>query len=433
MKEYSSESDLFHLGYAEFKIHKDENGEITSFNLKEGNKVFRDLAGIGNLENGSQIPFNKDSWTLRIVEYCIAAESDDNGIIENFVSTKKWSITQIIKSGDSDYRAVYMDITNFYESLSEYEIQKDSYKFFLDNIQGLAFQVLSGGGRMNTFQLGAYEKLTGYNIDKFRTIESFFSLIYPDDLERVKNYNSELYKRKNRVSEIEYRILTKAGQVKWLRSYDQNIVDPKGVNLVQGIMFDVTTQKEQEIKLLDAYSIIKEQNAKLDDLSKKDSLTELFNRRALVQLIEDEITRYNRLNTGFSIIMIDLDYFKNINDRYGHNVGDQVLINVSRTFRLNLRRLDKSGRWGGEEFLILLPGIGPDGAWKTAEKLRKAVKMIEIPHGDDIVGVTFSAGVVTYEGDESFEHLVDRADMGLYSAKEAGRDRVLSGPSNTGK
>jgi diguanylate cyclase (GGDEF)-like protein len=140
--------------------------------------------------------------------------------------------------------------------------------------------------------------------------------------------------------------------------------------------------------------------------------------------MEIEHEKNNRYESKSSLIMLDLDYFKTINDTYGHDVGDVVLIDVVKRVGACLRKSDSFGRIGGEEFMILLPHTEIEGAVDIAERIRSSVS----EHSFDPVGVvTVSMGVVQYRVDESMESFVKRVDIALYQAKELGRNRIEIG------
>ncbi|HSQ42862.1 MAG TPA: diguanylate cyclase [Fibrobacteraceae bacterium] len=152
-----------------------------------------------------------------------------------------------------------------------------------------------------------------------------------------------------------------------------------------------------------------------------DKLTELANRRQLEQRGESETARSSRYGTPLSLLLLDLDFFKQINDREGHHMGDQVLIEVAKVLRRHVRAMDIPGRWGGEEFLVLLPNTAGEQALQVAEKLRKAIAEHRYP---SVNPVSASIGVANLQAGESLEALLGRADSALYDAKEGGRNQV---------
>ncbi|MCH8498277.1 MAG: diguanylate cyclase [Marinobacter sp.] len=183
---------------------------------------------------------------------------------------------------------------------------------------------------------------------------------------------------------------------------------------------DVTTVKV--VAGLLANSLIRKEL--LDELTYEanhDRLTGLFNRHKIDASLQQEIARSDRYTGLFSIILFDADHFKQVNDNFGHNSGDEVLKSIARIARTQVRKSDIVGRWGGEEFLIVLPETDQDGAAKVADNIRIAVAQHDfgLPRR-----ITVSSGVACYQGAEAAEELLQRADNALYRAKEKGRNRV---------
>jgi diguanylate cyclase (GGDEF)-like protein len=152
-----------------------------------------------------------------------------------------------------------------------------------------------------------------------------------------------------------------------------------------------------------------------------DALTELFNRRHIMLRFEEEFEKFKRLKKNVSCLMIDVDNFKDINDSYGHQIGDQVLKAISARMRDSVRAYDILGRYGGEEFLVILPDTGLEDARGLAERIRTSVKDMLIGNA----AVTLSLGVVcSQESDMSVDDVIRRADENLYKAKKSGKDRT---------
>jgi len=158
-------------------------------------------------------------------------------------------------------------------------------------------------------------------------------------------------------------------------------------------------------------------------LSEEDYLTKLYNRRIINEIIEKEIIRSSRYNSAFAIILMDIDDFKIINDTFGHNTGDKVLVQFSNTLKQTIRDADIAGRWGGEEFLVVCPETNLDGAISLAEKLRANIENSEFKNAGH---VTASFGVSGIRHGDNVKSLINRADKSLYSAKEAGKNTVVA-------
>ena len=165
----------------------------------------------------------------------------------------------------------------------------------------------------------------------------------------------------------------------------------------------------------------------VQQLSIIDGLTEVYLRRYLMERLEEEVDRAGRLGLTFSISMIDIDHFKDCNDKYGHLVGDVVLKKVSEKLKNSVREVDMVGRYGGEEFCIIFPETPKELALTVAERLRMAVASREIKAFDESIGITISLGVATYPEDgKDVNTMIERADTALYRAKRKGRNAVCS-------
>jgi diguanylate cyclase (GGDEF)-like protein len=165
----------------------------------------------------------------------------------------------------------------------------------------------------------------------------------------------------------------------------------------------------------------------LQKLAANDPLTSLYNRRFGMVRLTEEFSRSVRNNLPLGIIMFDIDHFKSVNDTYGHTVGDRALVNISKISRMAIREGDFLIRFGGEEFLVILPGASKEDTQFVAERLRHMVEDSSIKHGDQQIRITISAGYSSYpENDVKDENaLVTIADKALYTAKESGRNKVV--------
>ncbi len=157
-----------------------------------------------------------------------------------------------------------------------------------------------------------------------------------------------------------------------------------------------------------------------------DPLTGLPNRRAFNERLEERMSAWNRRQEPFSLLMLDVDYFKKLNDEHGHLAGDQVLSVVGRTIRAAVRREDAVARYGGEEFAVLLPNTTIEQAAIVAEKIRQTVASAVVDHNDQKFAVTISGGLATIAPGDASHSLIHHADVALYAAKEAGRNRVCA-------
>ena len=178
---------------------------------------------------------------------------------------------------------------------------------------------------------------------------------------------------------------------------------------------------EYQKELIEVNRILENKNREYETMATTDSLTGLYNRYKFSELYLSAYKVMLQRHNAMSVILLDIDYFKKVNDTYGHNIGDQVLIQISHTLLRILRNVDIVCRWGGEEFIILLPTANLEQALGLAEKLRKSIDLLEL----DVVGhVSASFGVSEVVEGESMEEVIVRADSALYLAKNSGRNCV---------
>lgn len=162
-------------------------------------------------------------------------------------------------------------------------------------------------------------------------------------------------------------------------------------------------------------------------LATRDELTGLINRRQVSELLERERNRNVRNGAPFCLALFDLDHFKRVNDNHGHGAGDEVLRAFAEEGARRVRTTDALGRWGGEEFILLMPDSALPFAGEGAERLRRALEQLEIPAGGSVLKLTLSAGVVQHLPGESVVDTIERADVALYRAKSQGRNQVVAG------
>ncbi|MDC7218446.1 MAG: GGDEF domain-containing protein [Spirochaetales bacterium] len=191
-------------------------------------------------------------------------------------------------------------------------------------------------------------------------------------------------------------------------------------SLIVYLIFVYLTGNNESLKNA-AREKLQDQNRELKRLSMTDVLTGLANRSRLNQSIQGEFNRFERYGTPFSLIMLDVDHFKNINDTWGHGVGDEVLVALSLAMRKYTRKSDVVGRWGGEEFLILCPETDGESAGQLAEKLRVSFEKLEFEQG---FTVTASFGVSSIGPKVTVNSFLSEVDRLMYLSKEKGRNRV---------
>jgi diguanylate cyclase len=171
---------------------------------------------------------------------------------------------------------------------------------------------------------------------------------------------------------------------------------------------------------------LKEAYRRIEELAELDELTGSFNRRCIMRMLDEEIARAGRSASPCSIALIDLDWFKRINDAYGHPTGDEVLRTFAITMFANIRSADRFGRYGGEEFLLVLPDMAAEKAGRALDRLRAIIGDLDWSAFSPGMTVTISAGVATLRPNETADSFLARADSALYAAKARGRNRIAS-------
>jgi diguanylate cyclase (GGDEF)-like protein len=182
-------------------------------------------------------------------------------------------------------------------------------------------------------------------------------------------------------------------------------------------------------ELKQANEIIRTQNEqlrevafRLEQLSKTDVLTDLYNRRYMLEKLADEVNRYKRNQNSFSIIIADIDDFKKVNDTYGHDCGDYIIKKTAQTIAESVRGIDAAGRWGGEEFLVLLPETATEGALVLAERIQKNVRQGVWIYNQVQIVISLTLGIATFDGETDLDVVIKKADRALYEGKNNGKN-----------
>ena len=252
--------------------------------------------------------------------------------------------------------------------------------------------------------------LLGYTKEEFENNEiNYASCIYPEDLQNLIKEISEFIKSDKKFYKHKpYRVKTKDKKEKWILS-NTTIVKDKHNKITHflGYLSDITEEKNYQ--------------EKLEILSKTDQLTKIYNRLYIDETLQKQYYRFFRNDEKCSVILIDIDYFKNVNDTYGHIVGDLFLVEFSNILKTNVRESDIVGRWGGEEFLIISPHSNIQDSQKLAKKLQKLINNFNFTK---IGHKTASFGISEFQTGIGVEQLLENADKALYLSKEKGRDQI---------
>lgn len=316
----------------------------------------------------------------------------------------KTTIAPILDQNDNivEFISIREDVTKLTEALKNAKRLESEKKEYLNLINEniITFSIDSRGHLTSVSK--AYCRISQYSekeiVDGYQTLKHID--IRKEVARDIRNTLSK--KSETWIGEIKYR--AKDGSYYWL---DARIFP----------IFDINRKKI-------GYTLIGQDitdKKKVETLSITDHLTGLYNRLKLDDVLNYEIAQSTRYATQFSIILVDIDHFKSINDNHGHLVGDQVIKEISVLLKSNARETDTIGRWGGEEFLIILPHTGIKDARQYAEKIRESVDTHVFPV---VKHITSSFGVSEFKNGDTVDALVSRADEALYRAKSMGRNRV---------
>ena len=174
-----------------------------------------------------------------------------------------------------------------------------------------------------------------------------------------------------------------------------------------------------------SYIRIQEMSQKFENQAMRDPLSELLNRRGMQEKLQNEFERSKRYNNHLTVMMCDIDDFKTINDQYGHDKGDEIIKSIGTIFKSGMRKQDSLARWGGEEYLFLLPETNGNQAMQLAEKLRREVLKEAYTQDDKIFSITVSVGLHQITATDTIDQAITKADTNLYIAKEQGRNRCI--------
>ncbi len=229
--------------------------------------------------------------------------------------------------------------------------------------------------------------------------------IHPEDTDYCLGiYLESFHKRKP--FKMVYRLMRYDGRWRWIEDTGVPYYDNAGNFLGYiGSCIDVTERVEGE---------------RLKDIALKDGLTGTLNRSYFEQLLNHEFNKAKQYKTKLSLIMLDIDNFKSINDRYGHLVGDESLKILGEVIRSNVRKDDMVGRYGGDEILIMLPGTGIDEAFNIAERIRLECQKSTVTTAQANISLSSSIGVVEFTAEDNFGDLIEKADKAMYFSKKSG-------------
>ena len=342
------------------------------------------------------------------VEYFLKAE---NNII--------WfnaSIT-LVEDTNTEILVVIRNINKFKEIEFQLEKERKRLENIIDsnNIGTWEWNVQTGESIFNE----RWAEIVGYTLDELKpiNIDTWLKLIHPEDVEKSTNTLNAHFRGESNQYECEVRMKHKKGNWVWVLDKGKALsFTPKGEALIMfGTHTDITERKAFERKII--------------EISIRDPLTNIYNRRHIFSRLNEIKAKYERDKMNFSIAILDIDYFKRVNDNFGHLAGDFVLQEFTKILGKNIRPFDLLGRFGGEEFIIIMLNCQKDTASLRIEDILKIIRNTNFIYRNQRINFTFSAGI-SDSCDKEFENLnldrlIDSADKKLYLAKKLGRNRIV--------
>lgn len=298
------------------------------------------------------------------------------------------------------------------EATRQLEEEKERFQQLVENLHEVFFVREADSTRILYISPSVQKLWAGFDGSLDGVWENFFTRIYPEDQDKLKVMKQNL-SQPDGTAELEYRMRGVNGDIRWVWGRATRLTRAPEPDWVVGVIEDITDRKRLE--------------QALSKMAKTDPLTSLANRAQFFEHGELERYRANRYGHSLTVLMIDIDYFKQVNDTYGHSVGDQVLVMVTRHCSQLLRPTDMMARIGGEEFAVVLSETNLEQACALAERLRVETAQQQVLFEGQNVFVTISIGVAQLRPDDStFDAVLRRADDALYQAKREGRNRVAT-------
>jgi diguanylate cyclase (GGDEF)-like protein len=326
-------------------------------------------------------------------------------------------------SGGILVEGIVSDVTEYEQATARLAEASDRFTSLLDVVGAHVYLTLAfpDGSLQELFQGPGGDRLLG-GAEPDPDMVNWDAAVHPDDRPAYDAFNEGLCRGED--CDVTYRLIGADGITRWVHDRAACRRRPDGAFEVSGIVSDVTERRRLEDEL-------KRSMAEAELRASTDELTATFNRRRFAEIAAESIASETG---GCALLLLDADHFKQINDAYGHAVGDAVLVGLAERLSRGLRPEDCLARWGGEEFAVLLRDVGSERELvECAERLRRAVEDVPIVHGDLRVDLTISIGcALASDSSQTLDALLETADRCLYAAKREGRNRVSAVPAESG-
>jgi len=375
-----------------YRVYTDE--ETVKKVYQEFNKVYT----TGKPSKGFDWPYIRKDGTKRYIEASIILQKDSSG-------------------KPTGFKGIVRDVTERKHVEKKLQESEANYRQLFDNAPAAIYQVDFKSGRFLKANDLIYEYI-GCSQEEITSLSPYDFLSEESKklfLERLEKIALGV-----KVPEtVEYEVFNKKGRRWFLQLHTKHIYDAEGhVVAADVVAHDITERKQAEESL-------RESEHRYQELSIIDDLTQLYNSRHFYAQLEKEMDRSNRYEQPLTILLLDLDKFKDFNDTYGHVEGDQVLLRLGQVIKRCLRETDSAYRYGGEEFTIILPMTTNEEGFVTAERIQTELRNEAFsPVLDQEIYMTVSIGLAQYKSKEEMKAFVQRVDQLMYQAKKNGRDRI---------
>lgn len=404
---YTNLIETIGCAYAYAAYIYNDSGKVLDCKIIDSNELFSDICGLSKDKimdrklsdlfadaKYSNLEWLKKLKTLKLKKKRMVFE-------EFFESLNRWYLIKISSHEEGYAILTFTDIT------ASKLLDEETSHFFEMSLDLLS--LLSFDGYFKKLST-SWVHILGWSLEELKS-KPMIEFIHPDDVYRTIIMIQKLTEGRKSL-DFENRYICKDGTYKWIQWRSNSVIDKE---VIYAVARDVTVNKELELKL-------KEANRELKRKSITDSLTNVFNHQFITEILSKKIEVSRRYQQSLSVMMIDLDCFKKVNDQYGHLVGDEVLIKVVEKIKSCLRKADLLGRFGGEEFLLILPCTSLEGALTLSERIRKNIEQTTFDEMD--LKVTVSIGVADYK-EQDCSTLISQADKSMYNAKANGRNQIV--------
>ncbi len=414
----------------------DREGRILYLNQKLSRDLGVTEAELIGKTAGEVWPDNRFADIEQAVVRAIGSGEATTVELSHSLATGESIFSQIRVAAERDAAGRIIGALAFGRDITAIREAERKLRHFVDNLPGLAFifRLSPDGHASFPFVSSAIEEIYGLRPEDVKDdMAPLHNLAHPDDRPRIEATIAETA-RTMALFRVEFRVCRPGQPERWIDCRSVPTREADGAILWYGLMLDITERNVLDMQLAERKRVeaeLRTLQAQLREQAIRDPLTGLYNRRYLEETLWRELDRAGREGHPLSILMVDVDHFKRLNDTYGHPAGDEVLRTLGRLLQHHARSSDIPCRYGGEEFVVVLPDMPLEAARKRAELVRQDFADLRIAFGGAELVATLSIGVSGYPGHgNTADEMIRAADLALYEAKQCGRNQVCCAKSS---